>query len=63
MIGLLLGNDGKGTTSVVPKIAQRDGGFSREAAELRSARTAEGGRPHVDRADAVAKLTPSAALR
>jgi len=29
------------------------------AAELRSARTAEGGRPHVDRADARSKLTPS----
>ncbi|MGH9545700.1 MAG: 4-(cytidine 5'-diphospho)-2-C-methyl-D-erythritol kinase, partial [Terriglobales bacterium] len=29
------------------------------AAELRSARTAEGGRPHVGRADASSKLTPS----
>jgi 4-diphosphocytidyl-2-C-methyl-D-erythritol kinase len=32
-------------------------GASGVAAELRSARTAEGGRPHVDRADTNAKLT------
>jgi len=31
-----------------------------ETAELRSARTAEGGRPHVDRGNANAKLTPQA---
>ncbi len=35
------------------------GGPEKDAAELRSARTAEGGRPHVDCADARSKLTPS----
>ncbi|MGA9814513.1 MAG: 4-(cytidine 5'-diphospho)-2-C-methyl-D-erythritol kinase [Terriglobales bacterium] len=41
--------------------AQRDQAASAAegAAELRSARTAEGGRPHVDPADASSKLTPS----
>jgi 4-diphosphocytidyl-2-C-methyl-D-erythritol kinase len=41
-------------------------GASGVAAELRSARTAEGGRPHVDRADTNAKLTlpaPPVAVR
>ncbi len=35
------------------------GGPDKNTAELRSARTAEGGRPHVDRTDARSKLTPS----
>ncbi|MGC2183813.1 MAG: 4-(cytidine 5'-diphospho)-2-C-methyl-D-erythritol kinase, partial [Terriglobales bacterium] len=35
------------------------GGPDKNTAELRSARTAEGGRPHVDRTHARSKLTPS----